>query len=179
MDKRRIENIRVKKSIEQAFFALLKEKSFSEITVTDLVKKSGVARASYYRNFSSKEDIIQEYLLNLRKEVEYILSLSVKNPEENYISQESVAIHLSVYLKEKHAILLLCDNGFSVFFQEETNRYAEEKFGDMPYSSIERYQIYFMAGAFFNVALQWLRDGAKESPAEMAQLLLEMIGKIR
>ena len=41
---------------------LLKKKPFSEITVSDLVKKSGASRASFYRNYQSKEQIVDEYL---------------------------------------------------------------------------------------------------------------------
>lgn len=57
-DKRHIENMRVKKSISKALFTLMSEKNFSEIRVSDIIAESGVAKASYYRNFTSIEDII-------------------------------------------------------------------------------------------------------------------------
>lgn len=44
MDKRILENKRVKAAIAKAWITLLKEKSFSGIKVTDLVKRAGVAR---------------------------------------------------------------------------------------------------------------------------------------
>ena len=48
-DKRYIENMRVKKSIQTALFSLMKKKKFSEIRVADIISASGVAKASYYR----------------------------------------------------------------------------------------------------------------------------------
>lgn len=70
MDKRKIANAAVKKKMEDAFFALLSEKPFSEITVTDLVTRAGVARASYYRNYESMEDIVRQYLAQLQSEMQ-------------------------------------------------------------------------------------------------------------
>lgn len=52
-DKRYIENMRVKRSIQDALFSLMEKKKVSEIRVSDIISVSGVAKASYYRNFSS------------------------------------------------------------------------------------------------------------------------------
>ncbi len=45
---------RSKKWIEEALFVLLKQKPFSKITITDITKKAGVARLTFYRNFAKK-----------------------------------------------------------------------------------------------------------------------------
>ena len=68
MDKRMLENKRVRTAIAKAWIALLKEKSFSEIKVTDLVKRAGVARQSYYRNFESMEDVAKEYMSEIQQD---------------------------------------------------------------------------------------------------------------
>lgn len=58
MDKRREENLRVKENIINTLFRFMQKKSLSDITVTELVKGAGVARASFYRNYDSKEDVL-------------------------------------------------------------------------------------------------------------------------
>ena len=68
MDKRILEKERVKAAIAKAWIALLKEKSFSEIKVTDLVKRAGVTRQSYYRNFESMEDVAKEYMSEIQQD---------------------------------------------------------------------------------------------------------------
>ena len=51
-------------SIVQALFILLKERDVTEISVTDLVAKAGVSRSSFYRNFSSFDDVIYSFFWN-------------------------------------------------------------------------------------------------------------------
>lgn len=177
MDKRKVENARVKRNIEDAFFSLLKSKNFSEITITDLVRKSGVSRNSYYRNFDSKEDIIKEFILRLRTEIDIAFEHSAETFGDK-LSHQALTVHLSYYLKEKHNLLLLYENGFGSLMLDEANRYIEEALGDMPCSSIDRYNLYFTSGAIFNAMMQWLKNGAKESPSEMAQIFLELLEKM-
>ena len=50
----------IKQSVMEALLALMDVKPFSEITITELVSKAGIARSTYYRNYSSKEEIIAE-----------------------------------------------------------------------------------------------------------------------
>ncbi|MDE5856190.1 MAG: TetR/AcrR family transcriptional regulator, partial [Anaeroplasmataceae bacterium] len=65
MDKRLEINIEVKNAMVKALFILLEQKPLSDITVKELVKKAGVARASFYRNFKTKEDVIIYFLNTL------------------------------------------------------------------------------------------------------------------
>lgn len=58
MDKRKIENQRVKNCITNALFLLLREKSISEITISEIIQVAGVARASFYRNYATKESVM-------------------------------------------------------------------------------------------------------------------------
>ena len=53
-------NIYVKKQITAALLALLKEKSLSDISVSELTSKAEIGRVSFYRNYQSKEDILKE-----------------------------------------------------------------------------------------------------------------------
>ena len=70
----------------EGLFSLLRKKSFSEITVTDIVKEANVARASYYRNFENKEQIIEAAMDNLRDE---LMSDIKYNDDENIFNQEN------------------------------------------------------------------------------------------
>ena len=58
MDKRKESNLRVRGNITKTLFTLMQKKSLSEITITELVEGAGVARASFYRNYCSKEDVL-------------------------------------------------------------------------------------------------------------------------
>ena len=51
------QKIQSKGLIVQSLLYLMRKKSFHEIKITEICKKAGVSRLSYYRNFESKEDI--------------------------------------------------------------------------------------------------------------------------
>ncbi|MCR4611598.1 MAG: TetR/AcrR family transcriptional regulator [Lachnospiraceae bacterium] len=60
-------------SIAEGFYELLKEKEYSKITASEICKKSGVSRQTFYSLFSSKENIVayilsKEYAFNPTKE---------------------------------------------------------------------------------------------------------------
>ena len=58
MDKRKEANLRVKGHIARALLELMHKKSFSHITISELIQTAGVARVSFYRNYDSKEDVL-------------------------------------------------------------------------------------------------------------------------
>ncbi|WP_252898590.1 TetR/AcrR family transcriptional regulator [Secundilactobacillus odoratitofui] len=47
--------------ITTALFQLLETKDLGEITVTALVKRAGVSRMAFYRNFETTADVILKY----------------------------------------------------------------------------------------------------------------------
>lgn len=54
--------------IVQALFKLMNEYSYEKINVTDIVAKAGVGRATFYRYFKNKEDVIIYYFEHHKKE---------------------------------------------------------------------------------------------------------------
>ena len=60
-------------AIAEGFYDLLKEKEYSKITASEICKKSGISRQTFYSLFSSKENIVafilsKEYAFNPAKE---------------------------------------------------------------------------------------------------------------
>ena len=171
MSKASMDNQRVKNQITEGLFSLLRKKSFSEITVTDIVKEANVARASYYRNFQNKEEIIEAAMDSLWDE----LMGDIKyDDDENIFNQENARTGfekaLTCCLVRKADLLTLYHNGFGSLIQQTFNRYIMEFAGNMPVNSTERYKLFFIAGAVTNVLIEWLDGGAKEPPREIAAL---------
>ena len=52
------ENHSAKSEIEQALLRLMTQKSYMDITVTDIVQEAKVARVSFYRNFASISEVL-------------------------------------------------------------------------------------------------------------------------
>lgn len=170
------ENARVRREIVLALFTLMKKKNFSEITVSDIIREAHVARASYYRNFDSKEDVIVEYMDQLYKPI----MCSGEEPDTNMLFNYEHAVAgfekaLGQFLLNKSQILTLYDNGFASLILDLMNSYIETTAGDMPQNSIERYHLYYISGATFNVLIRWLKEGAMESPHEMARICADFM----
>ena len=46
--------------LQTALIQLMSQKPFEKITITELVRRSGVSRTAFYRNYESKEEILNE-----------------------------------------------------------------------------------------------------------------------
>ena len=167
-DKRRASNRQVKEKITAALFALLKEKPLHEITVTEITGKAQVARVSFYRNYTSKEDVMV-------KLVEDVLELfrAEIDPEagEGFYCYENVLRSFRYFYQWREYFVDMYRSNFAALLLESLNSFHESVVGTMPVGSIERYQLYLYMGALFDVATVWLQNGAKESQEEMAAMV--------
>lgn len=57
-DDRRVK--RTKKSIREAFLSLLEQKDYDQITVTDIIEKADYNRATFYRHYHDKAELVDE-----------------------------------------------------------------------------------------------------------------------
>lgn len=46
---------------------MMKHTDVEDISVSDLVKRAGVSRNSFYRNFTSKRNVLEQYLSRLMR----------------------------------------------------------------------------------------------------------------
>lgn len=164
--------MRVKQSIVDALFDLMAEKSITDISVQDIVRKAKVARQSYYRNFHSKEEIIDEFFNFVHQDMLLVL---MEN-RVHALNYTFVYHYLHVLLKHSEKLLILYRHQFVRHSLETINRFVEEGAGDMPYNSIDRYLLYYFAGAMYNTAMNWLQNGATESCEDMAQAICRFMG---
>ena len=61
-------DMRVKYTREWTFEALVRlctSKAYNDISISEIINKAGISRATFYRNFDSKEDIIEKKALQL------------------------------------------------------------------------------------------------------------------
>lgn len=168
MDKRMAENKRVKDQIANAYFTLMQNRSINEIeeiSVTQITALARVSRMAYYRNFKSKTDIIRYYVNStMRSSLDEFMDAK----GDFWTSEYGERFFLT--MKQHRSLLLMLDKlGHISLVLEAFNAANEEFAGDMARNSIDRYALYFAAGATLNAALIWLRDDCPESPREMAE----------
>lgn len=156
-------------SITEALFKLMNEKPFSEIKVTDLINKAGVARSTYYRNFNSKEDIVKLFFKNIFEE--FHSSFSLDSISQRYTPEFIYQIleHLPNY-KEK--ISILNKAGLSSYYLAMLNEYLLNLYNRPGISPDEIFHIYTIAGAEYNLVFNWYMSEDKSNIEALKNYLM-------
>lgn len=164
MDKRKVANREVRDKFFKALMELLREKKASEITVTELIRRSGAARASFYRNYKSLDDVLQDKLDSM------IADYDAHKPTEveEFKNYDFILNLFRFYEKYADVVLTAHRANVSIDMLDEITNYIVGVNGDMKATSISRYELYFYSGAWYNVVIRWLEGGMKETPEDMA-----------
>ena len=145
-----------------ALMQLMKEKSIDKITITELVKRSGVSRTAFYRNYSTKEDILN----NIREELTKITIEFLSKPE---LKENS-------YLWFKECFKIVQENADVIRPILEANLsladiFKNQSILDSLFPSddrMARYRNRAVAAAFQRVLCIWVEEGMIEPVEEMA-----------
>ena len=166
MDKREKQ---VKERIVKAMIDLSAEKSWDKITITDIINKSRVARATFYRNFNSIDELVAYG--NSRLHEQYWEGAPKDLAE--FLCPEMLEYTFGYYCKNRDLILSYHRSGFSTSVLDIITESMVLSFGDMPSNSVARYKLYYCAGALYNMTIYWLENGMKETAKEMAEAFLQ------
>ena len=114
--------IKTRQLLINTFYSLLKEKSYSDITITDIIKSSKVSSSTFYSHFKTKEDIIKAICDSV---LEHVLAIKKKKEEGHDFSKESdpesLLSHLFLHMeedKEELLILLHDKDGKYLFYNK-------------------------------------------------------------
>ncbi len=173
MKKRNIVNQLTREYIITALITLMKTRDYDKISITDITEKAGVSRMAYYRNFSSKDDILDHFMQQVGEKV-HARILSCKSDRDMLLYYYTLFCELGKYADV--AVNIYRANLGSMILEHVTKN-MQETFpindGD-PYTE---YRCFYLAGAFFSVFSRWINTGRKETPADLARICLGMMGK--
>ena len=154
----------------EALFSLLNDKNLSEIGISELIEKAGVARSSFYRNFASLEEILQY-------ELEHLVDSYIEQCPLGYVDYADLDYMIwkfGFYKKYAQKILILKETGLSSPLVSTINRISLNGIDQDSLDTEGNVRIYFGAGAFYNVTMHWLETGAKETPEEIAKIFCSL-----
>ena len=159
-----VESNRVtKECLQIALMTLMGKKDFDKITITEITTLAGVSRTAFYRNYESKEAIIEdacqsifnrltESLENCRDDMKSWYIFFFKTIKEN---KESVKIALDahVFLKQKGIL--------NAAFPPESDE--------------EHYINSAKEAVFARLVTDWFEEGMIESPEKMGEICYRLI----
>jgi AcrR family transcriptional regulator len=164
----------VTQEISMAFLELLTEKPFMDITVTDVVKRAGVARASFYRNYSSTSELLDSIMASFTNELKtHVLPVAASQNEKEW---RLFLYRFIAFIEDRHLSLMLSNTtNISVLIFRIFDA-AHELSKAMEFDGMEqKYSIPSRLGAIAGVVMHWINNGQKETPEEIVDYLMSFI----
>ena len=155
-------------AITLALVELMQEKELDKITITELVRRAGVGRSSFYRHFSSKDDVLLHYIDML------FGSPNRYDPESDAkVSDYLLARFRTVKENREFFEALERNDRLQLLYQQ----LAVNIQINMETFHIKRstYQPIFFTSAETGVLIEWIRKGFPESEEELTQEFMDML----
>lgn len=175
--------IRSKKEITDTLLQLMNTYSYNDITVKQIILESQVARKTFYRNFLSKDDVLDAYIDNIMQQ--YIYSLQqLPNCQLSNILDVIFTFcfqnqDLLIKLKDNNLMYLLLHK-WNIFIPMIHNQIVSPNHPMFQSFSTEQidYIIAFNIGAIWNVIMKWIEHDMKDTPDTIKTTLLKYLANL-
>ncbi|MBQ7761656.1 MAG: TetR/AcrR family transcriptional regulator [Clostridia bacterium] len=156
-----------KQYISEAVLQLMEEKDFHEISITEIAKKAGVGRATFYRNFNSKEDVLIYHFNNVVEELNSQTRFIPRCDDDYY---DTILSILRTMEKNKNMVQLIIKSHLETLLLNYLNEQYLSVFEDAgkPNNTLLPY---FYSGAIYNITIQWVKDDCTEPIEKVAETL--------
>ncbi|MBC1544939.1 TetR/AcrR family transcriptional regulator [Listeria cossartiae] len=161
-----------KKWIIEALLDLLKTKPYASITITEITKKAGVARLTFYRNFDNKEEILltrsnylfQEYFNEIQK-------------SGGMIDIKNALLQCFTYWKRDTEVMeLLIKNNLIYLLDQPFYSFLEKIMEEVPaIKGLNEIQKTFILGGLTRTMLQWISTKNTDSPKQVTASILKLL----
>ena len=160
-NKRRRES---QEKIERAFVELLQTRDLNKITVSDIIKDTGLNRSTFYANYIDIFDLADRTREKLERDFSNLFS------DYDYFNDRSGSLKMFTHIKEnqlfyKTYFKLCYDDKFLISTCDPERAKIEQVDSNL------KYHIEFFRNGLNAIIKMWLAGGCVESPEEMAQVL--------
>lgn len=184
---------RTKIAIRAALVALIEEKGFDDVSVSDIASRADINRGTFYLHYKDKFDLLEKTVDDVITDLERIFLRAKSLSFADFIDMTEplpIAIEIFTYIKENEALIrVVLGLAEDVAFQMKLRAMVEKnlKLGFLGGLQTENfhvpreYLISYLLHAHVGVAQSWLNSGCKEPAHEMARILsqLSLYGPIR
>ena len=156
-------------AITQALLLLMKHEPYERITVMDIIRKAGVGRSSFYRNFIDKDDVLERYVSRL-----FSGSRMIPEPYSNEHLRKTIISHYRLYYENREFLMTLQKNKILYRFLDQLRDITESTITDNQLN-VNVYQPAFFSAANLGVLVHWLERGCRETPEEIAEIIITLL----
>lgn len=169
---------KTREAIFKAFSSLLEKKSYTHITVQEILDTANIGRSTFYAHFETKDELLKAVCRELFGHI--IDSAMDKTHTHGLYSDEeapqSVFCHLLQHLNENDNNilgLLSCENSeiFLRYFKDSLNELIQIQFVNHDRKQNQElpqdFLVNHISGSFVEMVLWWLKDKQKHTPEEL------------
>lgn len=150
--------------IERAFINLLQDRELKDISVTDLIKLTGLNRSTFYVNYTDILDLADKTRERLEAQFSNLFE------DYDYMREHTGALKMFAHIQENRifysAYFKLCFDDKHLISIHDTER-AQKECVDANL----KYHIEFFRNGLNAIIKLWIAGGCLESPEEMAEVL--------
>jgi AcrR family transcriptional regulator len=174
---------RTYKFLWDALIALMMERDFEAITVTDICERAMVHRTTFYKHYEDKHGLLfhgmQDELNSLFAEMDSRIGKSIEVMDEPD-TRHLVILFEHILRHERFYRLMLCGDGvgkfYALFRTSLTERLQRRSLGHFhleegPVSMRNGLRLQAHMGALLSAVTWWLENHCPYTPAEMAHYL--------
>ena len=176
--------------MSDALLDLLKTKPFAYITISEICKKAGVNRSTFYLHYENTADLLAETGQRLLDDFRsYFMVDTValtahfadcEEKELNFITEEYLHPYLSYIRDNRHVFATILKHANSFHFDAVFQRLFLHVFDPIlhrfGYPAEERkYVMMFYLSGINALVLEWLKDGCRKSIEEVSHIIRECI----
>ena len=172
--------------MNQALLALLEKKDLEFISVTEITKKAGVNRSTFYLHYDNIYELLEETIENLNKE--FMDSFPVKAPyeiqsmENAFLITEEYLIPYLHFCKKNKRILKLIHQKSHLFQSERAYR---KMYDTIFYPAISQfvkdetqriYNLEFFTQGVAGIVRKWIELDCETETADLIEIIKDCVG---
>lgn len=155
-------NAYVIEHITDALLKLMQDKPIGDISISELCDLAGIGRASFYRNFQSKEDILRRYINKIFKE----WTDKAWKKEDSPLS-DLLSLMFAHFEKHRDFYSLLNEQNLIYLLKDVIIEFCGPK---PEHSKVEAYTKAYAAYTLYGWIDVWFQRGMLETAEEIAEM---------
>ena len=150
-------NFVTREAAQEALFLLMKGQDYEDIRITDIIKRSGISRSAFYRNYKTKDDVLRGAVGDMTALVFCSLTTDVEENWRRYIRS---------IRQNRKKLELLVQAHREWFLLDEYNKLADYSIGTDFVKVLPH-------GYIYNITIYWVKCGLPGDDEEVVQQIMD------
>lgn len=165
-----------KNLLVHALLDLMGEVPYNQINITDLSRKADLSRRTFYRHFATVDEVLDYVLVQISEQ------FSKYQTKQKPSDLKAVTYtFFSYWEKHKQFLQILKNNNLLYRLHDKfmivpnDRKRIVTKSAETP---LIEYAVCFTSGAIWDLLIQWLDNGATQTPSEMAEIVEKILSHL-